>query len=159
MAVDIASASASDKNWEGDESGPHSLLKEEVARQLREQYNFETTGNPQWDIGIGMAWREFKEMDEDIEPEEDVPSNIGGLTGEGGAAKSTKPQSKRQLKKERWLQRQRERRREGRREGRRENMGNLDGPARQGEATTTKSKRQLKRERQWARQRENASMV
>ena len=80
MVVDVASASASDKSWERYESGPHSVLKEEVARQLREQYNFETTGNPDWDIGIGMAWRDFKDMN-DTDSEED------GSDGSVGEAK------------------------------------------------------------------------
>ena len=68
-------------------------MKEEVARQLREEHNFETTGNPEWDIGIGMAWKEFREMNEDTEPEENVSSNLGGESG------VMKPKSKRQLKR------------------------------------------------------------
>ena len=60
-------------------------MKEEVSRQFREEYGFETTGNPDWDIGIGLAWRELRE---DLESEESVPSDLGGSVGEYGAMKS-----------------------------------------------------------------------
>ena len=61
-------------------------MKEEVARQLREEQDFETTGNPEWDIGIGMAWREFKEWNQDTESEGNGSSNLDDSAMESGAA-------------------------------------------------------------------------
>ena len=65
-------------NREEYEAGRCSYLKEEVARQLREQYNFETTGNPEWDIGIGMAWRDFKDMNDTDSEEDGSDESVGG---------------------------------------------------------------------------------
>lgn len=69
FGADVGS-SLTQQNGERYEGGRCSVLKEEVARQLREEHGFQTTGNPEWDIGIGLAWRELKddlESDEDLE--------------------------------------------------------------------------------------------
>lgn len=73
------------RNRESYEGGRCSELKEEVARQLQEEYGFETTGNPDWDIGIGLAWRELRD---DLESEESVSSGLGGSMGEYGVMES-----------------------------------------------------------------------
>ena len=87
MAVGVESAWVK-SNREEYETGRRSYLKEEVARQLREEQGFETTGNPVWDIGIGMAWREFKEWNQDTESEGNGSSNLDVSVGKGGEAES-----------------------------------------------------------------------
>ena len=97
------------KNRERYEAGGRSVLKEEVARQWREEYDFATTGDPEMDMIIAMGLRDMKE---DTESEASVSSNLGGSVGEVKANKSkldgsageggeTKSKSKRQLKRER----------------------------------------------------------
>ena len=136
------------KNMEKYEGGPCSGLKEEVARQLREEYGFETTENPDWDIGIGLARRELKG---DLESEESVSSSLGRSAGKG---RVMRPKSKWQLRRERQRERQQEEQQERQWEKQRENTSNLDMPMGEGGAVELESKQKLKRKRQRERRKE-----
>lgn len=94
------------KNRERYEAGGRSELKEAVAQQLAEEYDFTPTGDPEMDLIIAMGMRDMKgdpELSHMFESGGSISSNLGGSAGEVGATKS-----KQQLKRERQRERQQE---------------------------------------------------
>lgn len=87
------------KNRERYEAGGRSELKEAVAQQLAEEYEFTPTGDPEMDLIIAMGLRDMKgdpEFSHMFESGESTSGNPGGSAGEVGAT-----MSKRQRKRER----------------------------------------------------------
>jgi hypothetical protein len=87
------------KNRERYEARGRSELKEAVAQQLAEEYNFTPTGDPEMDLIIAMGLRDMEgdpEFSHMVDSGGSVSNNLGGSAGEAGATKS-----KRQLKRER----------------------------------------------------------
>lgn len=84
------------KNREKYEAGGRSELKEAVARQFAEEYDFTPTGDPEMDLMIAMGLRDMEGDPDFSHMFKSGESNLGGSAGEVGATKS-----KRQLKRER----------------------------------------------------------